>query len=459
MSQLLIDQGTDDFALTHGDDNHNELRVKPFVAVCKENDVDVCVRYNDGYGHGYDHIATFVADHVAFHSKYLNKQDASKVSIIWRIDAVIKYIEQKQIVFETAGKPIECLAAIAWNEWDEKEKEPLSVERVEVAVPKDNEVRVKLLCTGVCHTDWYTLSGKDPEGIFPSILGHEGCGIVESIGCNVTSCKPGDVVIPLYIPECRKCKFCLSGKTNLCQAVRATQGKGTMPDKTVRFSCVRDGKRTDIYHFMGTSTFSQYTVLPEISVAVVNAQVLNRKLEKETCLLGCGVTTGIGAVRNTMKCEEGSVVAVFGLGGVGLSVIQGAKMNKCARIIGVDINPMKFEMAAKFGATECVNPNNPKYKGRSIQDVIVSLTDGGVDYSFECIGLTQTMRSALECCHKGWGESCIIGVAASGQELSTRPFQLVTGRVWKGSAFGGTKGRSGVPAMVNEFLENKINIT
>jgi len=294
--------------------------------------------------------------------------------------------------------------------------------------------------------------------VFPSILGHEGVGIVESVGDEVTSCKVGDVVIPLYIPECGKCKFCLSGKTNLCQAVRATQGRGLMPDETVRFKATRNGKEEDIFHFMGTSTFSQYTVCPEISVAVVDRAVVDSKLEKETCLLGCGVTTGVGAVRNTMKCEKGSTVAVFGLGGVGLSVIQGAVMSGCARIIAVDINPMKFAMAKKLGATECVNPNAEQYKDRKIQDVIVSLTDGGVDYSFECIGLPQTMRAALECCHKGWGESCIIGVAASGQEISTRPFQLVTGRVWRGSAFGGTKGRSGVPVLVQEFLRKKINI-
>jgi len=297
----------------------------------------------------------------------------------------------------------------------------------------------------------YTLSGKDPEGIFPSILGHEGCGIVESAGKDVTSCRPGNVVIPLYIPECKQCKYCLSGKTNLCQAVRATQGKGLMPDKTVRFKC--NGK--EIYHFMGTSTFCQYTVCSEISVAVISETVIDRGLQMEACLLGCGVTTGIGAVINTMKCEKGACVAVFGLGGVGLSVIQGAVMNGCTRIIGIDINTKKFDIAKQLGATECVNPMD--YVD-PIQKVIVDLTDGGVDYSFECIGFPQTMRAALECCHKGWGESCIIGVAASGQEITTRPFQLVTGRVWKGSAFGGTKGRSGVPKMVNDFLNERINI-
>eukprot|EP00484_Ammonia_sp_Unknown_P014836 CAMPEP_0197072484 /NCGR_PEP_ID=MMETSP1384-20130603/210121_1 /TAXON_ID=29189 /ORGANISM="Ammonia sp." /LENGTH=730 /DNA_ID=CAMNT_0042511303 /DNA_START=5 /DNA_END=2194 /DNA_ORIENTATION=- len=469
MNVILIDQGLADFALTHGDDNHNQLRTKEFENACKENNVQIKVRYHEGYGHGYDFIATFVADHIAFHAKYLlsGARKPAISSVLSRIDDVLTFLDEdekeaatvqsapaERQKFETEGKVIKCKAAIAWKEWDEKDKEPLKIEEIEVAVPKETEVRVKLLCTGVCHTDWYTLSGKDPEGVFPAILGHEGCGIVESVGSKVTSCKPGDVVIPLYIPECNKCKFCLSGKTNLCQAVRSTQGRGLMPDESVRFKC---GDK-DIYHFMGTSTFSQYTVLPEISVAVINKDVLSKKVEKEACLLGCGVTTGIGAVTNTMKVTAGSTVAVFGLGGVGLSVIQGAVMNKAKRIIAIDMNVKKFEIAKKLGATECVNPMDEKYKDRKIQDVIVELTDGGVDYSFECIGLPSTMRAALECCHKGWGESCIIGVAASGQEISTRPFQLVTGRVWRGSAFGGTKGRSGVPKMVDQFLGDQINI-
>ena len=271
--------------------------------------------------------------------------------------------------------------------------------------------------------------------------------------CFVFLAFAGDCVIPLYIPECFECKFCKSGKTNLCQAVRATQGKGLMPDKTVRFS---SGKK-ELFHFMGTSTFSQYTVCSEISVAKINPDIISKKFEKEACLLGCGVTTGIGAARNTMKVKAGSTVAIFGLGGVGLSVIQGCVMNGAKRIIGVDIDPNKWGMAKKLGATDFVNPLD--HKDSKIQDVIVKMTDGGVDYSFECIGLTQTMRAALECCHKGWGESCIIGVAASGQEITTRPFQLVTGRVWRGSAFGGTKGRTGVPPMVEHFLNGKINIS
>jgi S-(hydroxymethyl)glutathione dehydrogenase/alcohol dehydrogenase len=324
---------------------------------------------------------------------------------------------------------------------------PLEIVEVDVAGPKAGEVLVRLVATGVCHTDAFTLSGEDPEGIFPAILGHEGAGVVEAVGAGVTSVAVGDHVIPLYTPECGQCKFCLSGKTNLCQAIRATQGQGLMPDGTSRFSL--DGK--PIFHYMGTSTFSEFTVLPEIAVAKINKAA---PLDK-VCLLGCGVTTGIGAVRNTAKVEPGSTVAVFGLGGIGLSVIQGAVLAQVERIIAIDINEDKFEMAKQLGATDCINP---KDYSDSIQDVIVELTDGGVDYSFECIGNAHTMRSALECCHKGWGESVIIGVAGAGQEISTRPFQLVTGRVWRGTAFGGVKGRSQLPGYVDEYLAGKIEI-
>lgn len=324
---------------------------------------------------------------------------------------------------------------------------PLEIVEVDVAGPKAGEVLVRLVATGVCHTDAFTLSGEDPEGIFPAILGHEGAGVVEAVGAGVTSVAVGDHVIPLYTPECGQCKFCLSGKTNLCQAIRATQGQGLMPDGTSRFSL--DGK--PIFHYMGTSTFSEFTVLPEIAVAKINKAA---PLDK-VCLLGCGVTTGIGAVRNTAKVEPGSTVAVFGLGGIGLSVIQGAVLAQAERIIAIDINEDKFEMAKQLGATDCINP---KDYADSIQDVIVELTDGGVDYSFECIGNAHTMRSALECCHKGWGESVIIGVAGAGQEISTRPFQLVTGRVWRGTAFGGVKGRSQLPGYVDEYLAGKIEI-
>lgn len=324
---------------------------------------------------------------------------------------------------------------------------PLIIDEVDLEGPKEGEVLLKMVATGVCHTDAYTLSGADPEGIFPVILGHEGGAIVVEIGKGVTSVKPGDHVIPLYTPECGKCKFCLSGKTNLCQAIRATQGKGLMPDGTSRFSY----RGQTVYHYMGTSTFSEYTVLPEISVAKISEKA---PLDK-VCLLGCGVTTGIGAVINTARVEEGSTVAVFGLGGIGLSVIQGAVLAKASRIIAVDTNPSKFEMAKLLGATEFVNP---KDYSNPIQEVLVELTDGGVDYSFECIGNVEVMRAALECCHKGWGVSTIIGVAGAGQEIKTRPFQLVTGRVWKGSAFGGVKGRSQLPHYVENYMNGKIKI-
>ncbi len=333
-------------------------------------------------------------------------------------------------------------AAVAWEAG-----QPLSVEEVDVAAPKDGEVLVRLVATGVCHTDAYTLSGEDPEGAFPAILGHEGGGVVEEVGAGVSSVQVGDHVIPLYTPECRECEFCTSGKTNLCQAIRATQGQGVMPDGTTRFSA--GGK--DILHFMGTSTFSEYTVLPEIAVAKISKAA---PLEK-VCLLGCGITTGIGAVLNTAKVEAGSTVAVFGLGGVGLSIIQGAVMANAERIIAIDTNAEKEEMARQLGATDFVNP---KDHDSAIQDVIVEMTGGGVDYSFEAVGNVDLMRAALECCHKGWGESTIIGVAGAGQEISTRPFQLVTGRVWRGSAFGGVKGRSQLPEMVDQYMGGEIKV-
>jgi S-(hydroxymethyl)glutathione dehydrogenase / alcohol dehydrogenase len=337
---------------------------------------------------------------------------------------------------------IKCKAAIAWGPG-----QPLSIEEIEVMPPQAGEVRVRIVATGVCHTDAFTLSGEDPEGVFPCILGHEGGGIVESVGAGVTSVKVGDHVIPLYTPECGECKFCKSGKTNLCQKIRTTQGKGLMPDGTTRFS--KDGQ--PIYHYMGTSTFSEYTVLPEISIAKVDPAA---PLE-EVCLLGCGVTTGIGAVMNTAKVKEGESVAIFGLGGIGLSAVIGARLAKAGRIIAIDINESKFELARKLGATDCINPND---YDKPIQEVIVELTDGGVDFSFECIGNVKVMRAALECCHKGWGESVIIGVAGAGQEISTRPFQLVTGRVWRGSAFGGVRGRSELPSYVQRYMQGEFRL-
>ena len=325
--------------------------------------------------------------------------------------------------------------------------EPLQIVEIDVAPPQAGEVMVKITHTAVCHTDAYTLSGDDPEGVFPAVLGHEGGGIVVQIGEGVTSVAVGDHVIPLYTPECRMCKFCLSGKTNLCQKIRATQGKGLMPDGTTRFSY--QGK--PLYHYMGTSTFSEYTVVAEISLAKINPAALLGVM----CLLGCGVTTGIGAVHNTAKVKEGDTVAVFGLGAIGLAVIQGARQAKAGRIIAIDTNPGKFDLAKTMGATDCINP---KDFDKPIQDVIVEMTDGGVEFSFECIGNVHVMRAALECCHKGWGESVIIGVAGAGQEISTRPFQLVTGRVWRGSAFGGVKGRTQLPGMVEDAMRGDIDL-
>ena len=337
---------------------------------------------------------------------------------------------------------IKSKAAIAWGP-----NQPLSIEEIDVMLPKKGEVLVKIIASGVCHTDAFTLSGEDPEGIFPVVLGHEGGGIVEQVGEGVTSVSVGDHVIPLYTPECGECKFCTSGKTNLCQKIRETQGKGLMPDGTTRF--YKDGQ--PIFHYMGCSTFSEYTVLPDISLAKVNPTA---PLE-EVCLLGCGVTTGMGAVMNTAKVEEGDTVAIFGLGGIGLSAVIGAAMAKASRIIVIDINESKFELAKKLGATDCINP---KDHDKPIQDVIVEMTDGGVEYSFECIGNVDVMRSALECCHKGWGESIIIGVAGAGQEITTRPFQLVTGRVWRGTAFGGVKGRTELPDYVERYLAGEFKL-
>ena len=334
-------------------------------------------------------------------------------------------------------------AAVAWEA-----NKPLTIETINLEGPKAGEVLVEIMATGVCHTDAYTLSGLDSEGKFPAILGHEGAGIVREVGAGVTSVRPGDHVIPLYTPECRQCKTCLSQRSNLCTAIRSTQGQGLMPDSTSRFRC--DGET--VFHYMGTSTFSNFTVLPEIAVAKVREDAPFDKI----CYIGCGVTTGIGAVIHTAKVWPGANVVVFGLGGIGLNVIQGARMVGADKIIGVDLNPSKVAMAKKFGMTHFVNPDEV---GRDkVVEAIVDLTGGGADFSFECIGNVHTMRQALECCHRGWGESIIIGVAPSGTEISTRPFQLVTGRVWKGTAFGGARGRTDVPKIVDWYMEGKINI-
>ena len=325
--------------------------------------------------------------------------------------------------------------------------QPLRIALIDVEPPRKGEVLVRITHTGVCHTDAFTLSGDDPEGLFPAVLGHEGAGIVVEVGEGVTSVQPGDHVIPLYTAECGECLFCQSGKTNLCVAVRATQGKGVMPDGTTRFSY--NGQ--PLYHYMGCSTFSEYTVVAEVSLAKVSPEAN----PEQVCLLGCGVTTGLGAVKNTAKVQEGDSVAVFGLGGIGLAVIQGAQLAKAGRIIAIDTNPSKFDLARTFGATDCVNP---KDFDKPIQQVIVEMTGWGVDHSFECIGNVQVMRAALECAHRGWGQSVVIGVAGAGQEISTRPFQLVTGRKWLGTAFGGVKGRSQLPGMVEDAMAGRIQL-
>jgi S-(hydroxymethyl)glutathione dehydrogenase/alcohol dehydrogenase len=324
---------------------------------------------------------------------------------------------------------------------------PLTIETVQLQGPKAGEVLVEIKATGICHTDEFTRSGADPEGLFPAILGHEGAGVVVEVGAGVTSVKKGDHVIPLYTPECRQCEYCLSGKTNLCQAIRTTQGQGVMPDGSSRFSL--GGKK--LFHYMGTSTFANYTVVPEIALAKIREDAPFDKV----CYIGCGVTTGIGAVINTAKVEPGANVVVFGLGGIGLNVVQGARLAGANMIVGVDTNPARKALAEKFGMTHFVNP---KEAGKDLVAHLVNLTKGGADYSFECIGNVDVMRQALECCHKGWGVSVIIGVAGAGQEIKTRPFQLVTGRVWKGTAFGGAKGRRDVPKIVDWYMEGKINI-
>jgi len=337
---------------------------------------------------------------------------------------------------------MKTIAAVAWEA-----KRPLEVEEIDCEGPKEGEVLVKMVASGVCHTDAFTLSGEDPEGVFPCVLGHEGGGVVVEIGKGVKSVKVGDHVIPLYIPECRECKMCKSGKTNLCNKIAATEWSGLMPDSTTRYS--KNGKK--IFHYMGCSTFAEYSVIPEIALAVINKVA---PLEK-VCLLGCGITTGIGAVLNTAKVTPGSTVAIFGMGGIGLSAVQGAVMAKAGRIIAVDINEEKFTLARQLGATDCINP---KKFDKPTQEVIVEMTGGGVDYSFECVGNVDLMRTALESCHMGWGQSIIIGVAGAGKTIQTRPFQLVTGRVWKGTAFGGVRGRTELPGYVEQYMNGTLEI-
>lgn len=345
---------------------------------------------------------------------------------------------------DTVGKVITCKAAVAWEA-----KKPLSIETIEVAPPQAHEVRIKVSYNAVCHTDAYTLDGHDPEGLFPVILGHEGAGIVESVGEGVTEFKTGDHVIALYVPQCRECNFCKNPKTNLCQKIRVTQGNGVMPNGSSRFTC----RGKTLHHFMGCSTFAEYTVVADISLAKINPSA---PLDK-VCLLGCGVSTGYGAVLNNCKVEADSTVAVWGMGAVGLAVIMGAKQVGARRIVAIDMNPAKFEFAKYFGATDCVNPKDCP-EDKSFQSWLVDTFDGGFDYTFECIGNVNTMRQALEAAHKGWGVSCVIGVAGAGQEISTRPFQLVTGRTWKGSAFGGWKSVDSVPKLVEDYLSKKLEL-
>ena len=426
---ILIDQGTADEFL------EGQLMPNNFVEAAKRSGQKVTLNMREGFDHSYHFIAAFVVDHVQFHGKRLNKAvQLARTEVVYDFSA-------------TSGKPISCKAMVA-----RAPKEPLSAETITVDPPKTGEVRIKIIANALCHTDLYTLGGQDPEGLFPCILGHEAGAIVESIGEGVTSVKPGDHVVPCYTPQCCEpsCIFCQSPKTNLCPKIRSTQGAGVMPDGTSRLHD-KDGK--DIYHFMGCSTMSEYTVVAEISCAKISKEI---PLEK-ACLFGCGVSTGLGAVWNTCKCEVNSSVAVFGLGAVGLAVIQGAKMAGANKIIAVDINPDKFAIAKELGATDTVNPKD--LGDTPVQKHIAGvLTKWGVDYSFDCTGNVNVMRAALECAHRGWGKSCVIGVAASGQEISTRPFQLVTGRSWTGTAFGGFKSRTQVPHLIQKCLDGVLPV-
>jgi len=435
LGEILIDQGGADAFLTGAT---NQLLPEDFRAACEKQGQPLRLRTQPGYDHSYYFIASFVGEHVAFHADRLRRKAKADAEAAARVCAPCAPATSD-------AKPITCKAMVAW-----KAKEPLKLETVVVAPPKAGEVRVKVVANALCHTDVYTWSGQDPEGLFPSILGHEAGCIVEAVGPGVTSVQVGDHVVPGYTPQCSetKCIFCMSPKTNLCPKIRGSQGKGVMPDGTSRFS-LEDG--TTIYHFMGCSTFAEYSVLAEISCAKISPAMPLYKAS----LFGCGVSTGLGAVMNTTKVTPGSSVAVFGLGAVGLAVVQGAKMVGATRIIVVDVNPKKFDAARALGATDCVNPADSE---TPIQKRIVEMTQWGVDFSYDCTGNVTVMRAALECAHRGWGMSCVIGVAASGQEISTRPFQLVTGRKWVGTAFGGWKTRTDVPKLVDQHLAGKLPI-
>jgi S-(hydroxymethyl)glutathione dehydrogenase/alcohol dehydrogenase len=424
--EILIDQGTNDKFL------ETQLRLGDFEQACNQVGQKLSVRRHLGYDHGYNFVSTFIADHLRFHMKHMSEKLVQPVVFI--------------NPGSTTGRTISCKAAVAWEP-----NQPLSIETIEVAPPKKGEVRIKVVANALCHTDVYTWSGQDPEGIFPAILGHEAGGIVESVGEGVTSVQVGDHVIPAYTPQCCEpsCIFCQSPKTNLCPKIRSTQGRGLMPDGTSRFTC----KGKTVYHFMGCSTMSEYTVIAEISCAKITKALPLAKAS----LLGCGVSTGLGAVWNTCKVEAGSSVGVFGLGAVGLAVVQAAKMAGAKRIFAIDMNEKKFPIAQSLGATDFINPSKLK-AGQSVQQAIMEITTWGLDYTFECIGSVDVMRSALESAHRGWGCSCVVGVAGSGKEIATRPFQLVTGRTWKGTAFGGWKSREAIPKLAERVKNGELPV-
>ena len=423
---ILIDQGLGDKFL------EPQLKLDEFEAACNSAGQKATIRRHPGYDHGYNFVSSFIDDHLHFHMKYLSQRPT---------------VESKPIELpQTTGKVITCKAAVAWAP-----NEPLSIETVHVAPPKRGEVRIKVVANALCHTDVYTWSGQDPEGLFPSILGHEAGGIVESVGEDVTSVQVGDHVIPAYTPQCCEpsCIFCQSSKTNLCPKIRATQGRGVMPDGTSRFTC----KGKTVYHFMGCSTMSEYSVIAEISCAKINKTLPLTKAS----LLGCGVSTGFGAVWNTCKVEPGSTVGVFGLGAVGLAVIQASKSAGAKRIFAIDTNEKKLAIAQSLGATDFVNPKKLP-EGKTIQQYLIEQTTWGLDYTFECIGNVDIMRAALEASHRGWGCSCVVGVAGAGKEISTRPFQLVTGRTWKGTAFGGWKSREAIPKLAQRVISGELPV-